>query len=387
MVDPNDPDFIAGLYHAVLIEGGWIDVLRRLEDVVSGRGWFLAGHDKALRAPLYRLSTDGLASSADDYQLTVYRENTRMWRSMDHPAGSVVRGSDVMADEEYETTRHYRDFMSKWDLFHIGGIVLHSDPATAVGLGTIRSRPEGDFDEADVARLKALAPHLRNLLHLHDKSRKLAEMATTINTLTGPSGGGLILVDQGRGIRRVNDLAADLLEAGDGLVAVGGRLGASLENENGRLRRLIADLADRPADGPRNGEPIAIQRPSMKAPLQLFVIPVNDGMEQVPYLLDGTRNNYAIFIADPEREIRLEPAILQQLYGLTPKEAALTQELVQGLGLEEAAVRLEVTANTAKTHLRQIFAKTGAKRQAELVRILLAGPAVASAHSALRPIV
>ncbi|CAI8692931.1 hypothetical protein EMIT0111MI5_10306 [Burkholderia sp. IT-111MI5] len=42
-----------------------------------------------------------------------------------------------------------------------------------------------------------------------------------------------------------------------------------------------------------------------------------------------------------------------------------------GLTLEQAAEEPGISKNTARTHLRAIFSKTGATRQATLVRILL----------------
>jgi DNA-binding CsgD family transcriptional regulator len=42
------------------------------------------------------------------------------------------------------------------------------------------------------------------------------------------------------------------------------------------------------------------------------------------------------------------------------------------------AQALHVTRNTAKTHLKNIFEKTGTKRQAELVRLLLRSAATVS---------
>jgi DNA-binding CsgD family transcriptional regulator len=36
----------------------------------------------------------------------------------------------------------------------------------------------------------------------------------------------------------------------------------------------------------------------------------------------------------------------------------------------EAAQRLKLSANTVKTHLRRVFAKTGASRQSELARLM-----------------
>ena len=49
--------------------------------------------------------------------------------------------------------------------------------------------------------------------------------------------------------------------------------------------------------------------------------------------------------------------------------------LVEGGGVPEVAASLGIAETTVKTHLARLFAKTGARRQAELVK-LVAGFAV-----------
>jgi DNA-binding CsgD family transcriptional regulator len=46
-------------------------------------------------------------------------------------------------------------------------------------------------------------------------------------------------------------------------------------------------------------------------------------------------------------------------------------EVLNGGGLKAVAARLGIAPTTARTHLTSIFNKTGTRRQAELVRILL----------------
>ncbi|HWG59212.1 MAG TPA: helix-turn-helix transcriptional regulator, partial [Candidatus Acidoferrales bacterium] len=67
--------------------------------------------------------------------------------------------------------------------------------------------------------------------------------------------------------------------------------------------------------------------------------------------------------------------LLTRQYGLTKHEASLADLLLQGSDLREAAEKLGVSMNTVRTHLRLIFEKTDTHRQAELVRVLLRGPA------------
>jgi DNA-binding CsgD family transcriptional regulator len=44
--------------------------------------------------------------------------------------------------------------------------------------------------------------------------------------------------------------------------------------------------------------------------------------------------------------------------------------------VKEIADRTTVRENTVRMHLKKVFDKTGTKRQAELVKIVLSGPAV-----------
>jgi DNA-binding CsgD family transcriptional regulator len=57
-------------------------------------------------------------------------------------------------------------------------------------------------------------------------------------------------------------------------------------------------------------------------------------------------------------------------YGLTPAEARVALATSSGLGIQEAALRLGLSPNTIKTHLRRVFAKTGTVRQSELTRLM-----------------
>jgi DNA-binding CsgD family transcriptional regulator len=68
--------------------------------------------------------------------------------------------------------------------------------------------------------------------------------------------------------------------------------------------------------------------------------------------------------------------LLRCHFGLTPAEARLALHLVAGETLRSAEVKLSITYETARTHLKNIFNKTGTCRQAELlVFILTALPA------------
>ena len=62
---------------------------------------------------------------------------------------------------------------------------------------------------------------------------------------------------------------------------------------------------------------------------------------------------------------------MQATFDLTPAEAKMAHEVLKGDGVTACARRLGVTTNTARTHLNRVFDKTGTRRQAELVGLLL----------------
>ena len=83
----------------------------------------------------------------------------------------------------------------------------------------------------------------------------------------------------------------------------------------------------------------------------------------------------AILVTDGNGGAQPDTEALRTFYGLTPAEAELTALLSRGLSLDEAADRRGVSRNTARGQLKRIFAKTRTNRQAELVRMVLQGPA------------
>ena len=60
-----------------------------------------------------------------------------------------------------------------------------------------------------------------------------------------------------------------------------------------------------------------------------------------------------------------------KLYGLTAKEIDIAVLLAKGQDLRTVAVTLGISYQTARSHLRSIFAKTDMHRQSDVVRAVL----------------
>jgi DNA-binding CsgD family transcriptional regulator len=77
-----------------------------------------------------------------------------------------------------------------------------------------------------------------------------------------------------------------------------------------------------------------------------------------------------ICATDLELDMRAPEDELRALFGLTPAEARLAGAVFDGLTLPEAADRFGVSVNTVRFQLARVFDKTGAARQADLVKLM-----------------
>ncbi len=68
-----------------------------------------------------------------------------------------------------------------------------------------------------------------------------------------------------------------------------------------------------------------------------------------------------------------EQDAMRHLFGLSPMQARLTAQLLTGCSVKEAAAVLGITEGSARQYLKLIFNKTGARRQADLIRIVSDG--------------
>lgn len=81
---------------------------------------------------------------------------------------------------------------------------------------------------------------------------------------------------------------------------------------------------------------------------------------------------FALFICNAQSRPVPDEQALRLLFGLTPTEAKVARLLALGLRTEEVAERLFVSHTTVAFHLRNLFMKTGASRQSDLVALVLA---------------
>lgn len=166
-----------------------------------------------------------------------------------------------------------------------------------------------------------------------------------------------------------NESARILIDKEDGLRVDGGRLRAARAEETALLRDYIARAARRGGDGLRWEGAFPLSRSPGRHALAVLVCSVGANSAMRERLA-------AVVASDPNSLPEPDPERLRALYRLTPAEADVAVQLAQGRRLHEVADSLGVSINTVRTHLRQLFLKTDTKRQTDLVRLLICGPAM-----------
>ena len=74
---------------------------------------------------------------------------------------------------------------------------------------------------------------------------------------------------------------------------------------------------------------------------------------------------------DPAADLDRRLTAAQMVFGLSPGQMALAARIASGESLTDAADTLGISINTARTHLKRIYDKTGVNAQTALVRLLL----------------
>jgi DNA-binding CsgD family transcriptional regulator len=257
--------------------------------------------------------------------------------------------------------------------------LFHQDDGF-VAVAVFRGR---HYERDHVHLLRSLAPYVRHALHVHLRLSTHATGAAALGALDRLRM-GVVLADSQCRLVYANPPGQRILDRADGLsVGSGGFLLAARPELTNRLRALVRhahDYAERGAHtpGPKNeptaaGGSLRLPRPSGQLPLEVLVGPLRmaggSGASRGP-----TQPSVVIFLSGLGESLDIGLDRLRQLYRLTPAEARLTLRLLEGEDIKAAATAMGISVNTAKTLLRRSFERTGTRRQAELVSLILRGP-------------
>jgi PAS domain-containing protein len=281
------------------------------------------------------------------------------------PVGAVI---EVGAEGPFKETALFRELLGPAGVQPGPGLIVvnernerHVVAATLVLPRTPTWKPGA----ADRALLERLAPHMAIARRLH---LRLAERARDTEALLSAFDHlvlGVVFVDENGRVSYANRSAAEMLGVAPGF-SEPATLSSEIPDERTRAwRRLLK------SEQGGGKSALVYAHPDDGHPLQVLATPFGWADHEG---FTAARFARAMFIGDPKRHTGDPIGVLRELYGLTQSETRLALLLLADCSVEEAAGLLGITLATARGVLKTIFVKTGTKRQASLVRLLLSGP-------------
>jgi|TARA_R100000501_G_scaffold17919_2_gene35022 DNA-binding CsgD family transcriptional regulator len=352
----NLPAVLAALFDSLTDEEPWSTFLDALS-AASGATWAtLILTPGAAERPGIILTPGADPSIGQDYAARLFAGDPFTGL----PEGKVMHFRDFVSDDTLRHNAAYRAFLTETSSDEVIGVDIGEASGLELRLRLTRDVDQPPFDRDDHARLESLVPHLRIALRLFDRlaadkmeqqiyAGAIAQMAV-----------GMIILDREGKVIRLNARASTLLSEGDGIHLSGDRVTFDVSAHARHLRDTVkaGDLA-----APVT---IRIERPSGRGDLLLVI----GGANAPDYVMASGGPAFVLFLNDPVHPPEISADAVRETLGLTQAEAATATAIASGASLANAAKALGVSLNTVRAHLRAIFAKTGVKRQSQLVHLV-----------------
>jgi len=363
-IDQTFSDLLGELYQGPLEEQPWQTFLASVRELLGANLVTLL-----LRPPSKEEQVVMLADGGSLSAIRSYNEGQFVLDPfVDLPNREVVSLHEYLSPETLLGSDFYRVIMQPQGWYDFLGVDIRQDNALDARFRAGRYRGAQPFGEHEKALLRALLPHLERSIRLQACiSRTERERAVYAGAVEQLLVATIILDEQGR-VLSSNATAAALLAAGDDVAVVDNFLRLTDRGADRELRSLLQEVmqAQRGAQ-PQPARAMHIPRAGAQPDLGLVAraVPPATGAQ------GRGMPSVAVFIRDPQLAAEPPQQVISRLYGLTAAEASLAMLLANGLTLDEASLALSVSRNTARAHLRSVFAKTGVTRQSGLVRLIL----------------
>lgn len=351
----DDRTIIDQIYEAGLVPEVWKNVLDAIGRNTQSEGGVVfvtdrSGHPRFIASDAIMPAISAYAASGSD------PNNSRPTRALAENHYGFLRDIDFLPVEHFEQDTQHQELRRYGLGWQVGTVVPMPSGELAV-LTIDRGYEKGPHTSPHVSYLDILRPHLcRSMLMSARLGMKVAESTlTTLETI----GLQALVINNARKVIATNALA----DAGTLLIplAHGG-----LKLDNRIADQLFQNVVD--AGFARTFEkirsvpvPATRDRPAMV----VHALPLRG---QAHDLFSGAE--ILVIVNTIKEGQTVTGELLKGLFDLTAAEARLAQKLLTGLTLKEIATEGGIAVTTLRSHLRSILAKTGTRRQAELVTLL-----------------
>ncbi|MCO8160844.1 PAS domain-containing protein [Pseudomonas sp. 21LCFQ010] len=386
MADNNAHDLgamIGSIYEAALDSRRWNQFLAMFAARLGSHAAMIWGHDFSDRsaqidgrsgsiATHYGIDPAAMESFAEYY----CQRNVWMDDPLRHKEGQIVTSASLYPDELLKRTEYYNDWLRPQNIFNSSAAIVARQDDRSLNVTVVRSEQAGSYSREELQVIEILMPHLQAAFALHRRLHRLEVLSGATIAALEASPFGVVLIDEKSRVLHANSLAERLTARSPLLrLASQNRLQAVSVLDDAALQRCLDNAVQTGRGQPAQGAGAGLRLRGLDgACLELVVAPLPGWAS--PF---GEHTAAAVFISNPDAAPAPLSAMLRSLYGMTPAEARLTEALVHGLTPQEYAERQQLSLHTVRVQFKAAAHKAGTSRQADLVRIVLTGPAVLGA--------
>jgi DNA-binding CsgD family transcriptional regulator len=356
---PTISNLIEDIYDAALEPERWNDVVVGIKDFVGGRACGIISKDS-----VSKMGETHYYCGVDPHYIKLYSDGYSKFDPLSRlpPLGQVVSIPDLVSYDDYCRGPFYQEWLRPQGCADVANVLLEKSNCPVLLTFLVGDNVMGGDMRRRIAQV---APHAQRAIMINKTiEHKKSQTATFADTLDGLSA-GVFLVDAQCRIVHVNVAGRELLDEDDVLRSIGGQLVPRDRQANHGLREAITNV-----------------RTGTEADSAAFSLTAHDGGQYVAYVLplksvvrDASKGSKAVatvFVRKVELDGGSYGGLVARAYGLTPAELRVLLAIVEVGGVPETSERLGVAETTVKTHLYRVFSKTGASRQADLVKLAAA---------------
>jgi len=308
----------------------------------------------------------GPAELIATYESRYAADNVFMQRAAPLMAeGKVLYSADLISFDEFRNTRYWREFTRELDVDYAVGLIGLLDNDTVVAGSLNYSDKRGPFDAQDRALLELLMPHWVNVCRLQRKFGLLNLEVGSLRATLDRIETAVLFLDASGQVCGSNLAAEQILASGQLFHVRHARLFACWHADTGPLQQAIDASVGASLRGAVAAHSLVL-RDAHGEP---------QAVANLRSLPPGTAGAHpqacvALFVRGTHAPRGMLAPLLEAAYALTPAEAHLAAAFVDSGDADTAAISCGITPATARSRFKQIFAKTGAHGQAQLMLLL-----------------
>jgi DNA-binding CsgD family transcriptional regulator len=353
------------LFEAPLRSGAWRDFLGDLA-AVTGGGTFthIIAKDTRRNLHLGDLTHGYDPDWGPPYYQHYHAINPWLLSAQEHPVGRAIYSYEMCPDPVFERSEFYADWIRpQEDAIAGGSIAIARTPTQVFKLGAcIRRRDREAVEDRFVAILGILA---EPLAHAWALSRRVVASQQLIgeNPETDAGEVAVALVDRAGQLRFADASAEGELASGARMqLTMSGRVRFADRSVDAQLERIVAAL--------RRGGSAWWRGTCGGAELSMTAMPDGVRGDGLSALIVGAGAPCVQIVLSRSDAPEVVGRLAARL-GLTRAEAAVAMALAEGMTPREIAEARGASLNTVRNQIKAALHVCGARRQAELVSLVL----------------